>query len=131
MRLVLLLLLAGTQSASAQDTPLSAEAFESYVEGKTLSYSTGGSAYGVEAYLRNRRVQWSYLDGECTYGYWYPEGQQICFVYEDLLAGPQCWEFFLRGGRLTARFEGDPQETEFYETGEVDDMMCLGPDVGV
>ena len=47
--------------------PLSAEAFEAYTTGKTLTYATRGAStpYGVEEYLPGRRVVWSFVGGEC------------------------------------------------------------------
>lgn len=99
--------------------------------GKTLTYSTGGAAYGAEEYLEDRRVRWTFLDGECQEGRWYVSGDQICFVYEDI-PEPQCWQFYASGPRLMARFENDPMQTELYETSRQDEpLMCLGPKVGV
>ena len=115
----------------AQST-MSAEDFESYTRGKTLFYGNGGEAYGVERYLSNRRVVWSFLDGECKDGTWYEEAGQICFVYEDRPGDPQCWTFRDTGKGLIAQFENDPMSTELYEAQDVgQDMMCQGPDVGV
>lgn len=112
--------------------PLSASEFEAYVEGRTLYYGQSGQAYGVEEYLPNRRVRWSFLDGKCKEGEWFatPESQ-ICFVYEDN-PDPQCWSFFEDGGKLRAVFENDPQATVLYEAQQDDEpMLCYGPDVGV
>jgi len=117
--------------AVASDVPLSAEAFEDYVTGKTLSFSNRFGPFGAEDYLDGRRVRWSYLDGECLEGEWYPQGAQICFVYDEIPA-PQCWSFFLENGRLMARFENRAEATELYETAELDEpLMCLGPRIGV
>jgi hypothetical protein len=110
---------------------MGAEAFDRYTRGKTLFYGFDGSAYGVERYLPGRRVVWSFLDGRCLDGSWYEENGQICFVYEDNSA-PQCWSFILNPEGLTARFQNDPQATELYEASDVDEeMLCLGPEVGV
>lgn len=118
-------------SAAYAAEPMSAAEFEAYVEGKTLYFGLNGEAYGAEAYLPNRRVQWSFLDGQCKDGIWYAEGEQICFVYEDR-PDPQCWTFFLDGDRLRAVFENDPSSTVLYEAQQSDDpMQCLGPEVGV
>lgn len=115
----------------ASETPISAEVFEAYVTGKTLEYARGGQPFGAEDYLSDRRVRWSYLNDECLEGRWYPEGEQICFVY-DGISTPQCWSFFLEGDGLRARFENRPGATELYETVELDaPLMCPGPDVGV
>ncbi|MEM1005632.1 MAG: hypothetical protein AAGB28_02315 [Pseudomonadota bacterium] len=118
------------QAAFAQ-SPLSGTEFDAYTQGKTLFYGFEGQIYGVERYLPNRRVIWSFLDGNCKEGLWYQNEDQICFIYEDRL-DPQCWEFTRSGGGLIARFEGDPQATELYEAEDLgEEMVCYGPDVGV
>lgn len=111
--------------------PMSATEFERYVTGKTLYFGQAGQAYGVEEYLSDRRVRWSFLDGKCKDGYWYEDASQICFVYEDN-PEPQCWSFFKEGSRLRAVFENDPGSTVLYEANQDDEpMICMGPDVGV
>ncbi|SMX49617.1 hypothetical protein [Maliponia aquimaris] len=111
--------------------PMSAADFENYVTGKTLYFGLNGDAYGVEEYLPDRQVRWSFLDGKCKEGFWYEEAGQICFVYEDN-PEPQCWSFFREGARLRAVFENDPASTVLYEAQQNDDpMLCYGPDVGV
>lgn len=126
------MILAGfaAQSVAAQ-TPLSGPEFDSYTQGKTLFYGFEGQVYGVERYLPNRRVIWSFLDGNCKEGVWYQRDEQICFVYEDRL-DPQCWVFTQSGGGLVAQFEGKPEATELYEAEELgEEMVCYGPEVGV
>ncbi|WP_417473392.1 hypothetical protein [Leisingera sp.] len=111
--------------------PLGAEAFDRYTQGRTLYYGFGGDLYGVERYLPGRRVIWSFLDGRCQEGRWYEEAGQICFIYENR-PDPQCWRFELGPRGLTAQFENDPAATELYEAEDIgEDMLCLGPDVGV
>ena len=111
--------------------PMSGAEFEAYTTGKTLYFGQAGQPYGVEEYFDNRRVRWSFLDGECKDGVWYEEQDQICFVYDDNPT-PQCWSFFEQPGGLVAQFENDPNSTTLYEAGEADEpMMCLGPEVGV
>jgi len=111
--------------------PMSASDFESYVTGKTLYFGLNGEAYGVEKYLPDRQVRWSFLDGECKEGFWYEEAGQICFVYEDS-PDPQCWSFFKEGDGLRAVFENDSSSTVLYEAQQNDEpMLCYGPDVGV
>lgn len=101
------------------------------VTGKTYSYSLGGDAYGAEEYLDNRRVRWTFLDGECFEGEWYAAGEQICFVYETI-PDPQCWHFFVRAGELSARFAGQSVATDLFETAPSDEpLYCLGPKIGV
>ncbi len=110
---------------------LSGSEFDAYTRGKTLFYGFQGQVYGVERYLPNRRVIWSFLDGDCKEGVWYEQSGQICFLYEDRL-DPQCWVFTDSGSGLIAQFEGNPDRTELYEADEIDEeMVCHGPDVGV
>ncbi|MBD3663761.1 hypothetical protein [Sulfitobacter aestuariivivens] len=116
--------------ALAQDR-MSAAEFDAYTKGKTLFYGRNGAAYGAEVYHGNRRVQWSFLDGECKEGHWYEEAGLICFVYEDT-PDPQCWSFTKGARGLIARFENDPASTALYEAQDVgEELLCLGPKVGV
>ncbi len=127
MMRTVLLLIATALPATAQ-TPLSAEAFDALTRGKTFYYAENGEPYGAEEYHGDREVIWSFLDGECMRGTWYPAGESICFVYEHLDA-PQCWLFFDNEG-LQAQFLGGGTDlTEMGQTGEP--LDCLGPDVGV
>lgn len=122
--------IAAAGTAFAEDT-LGASGFDAYTRGKTLIFSLDGEAYGAERYLEDRRVIWSFLDGECKNGLWYEDNGLICFVYEDR-PEPQCWAFRQGNGGLVARFSDDLDGLELYEaqdTGE--DMVCLGPKVGV
>ncbi|GAA6174876.1 hypothetical protein GCM10007927_19180 [Sulfitobacter pacificus] len=110
---------------------MSAEEFDAYTKGKTLFYGNSGQAYGAEIYHENRRVEWSFLDGECKSGAWYESNGLICFTYENNPT-PQCWSFIKGPNGLIARFENRPDTTELYEAKEGDqEMLCLGPKVGV
>ncbi len=130
MRALLFLFLIAALPARAE-TPLSVREFEAYVTGKTLTYSASGLPFGIEEYLENRQVRWSFLDGECQDGEWYAAGDLICFTYDDI-PEHQCWSFYRRSGGLVARFENDPESTELYETHQSrEPMLCLGPKVGV
>lgn len=114
----------------AQDL-MTAEEFDAYTRGKTLFYGQNGQAYGAEVYHENRRVEWSFLDGECKTGEWYEAQGLICFVYDDN-PDPQCWSFIKGTGGLIARFENNPTTTELYEAQDIgEEMLCLGPKVGV
>jgi hypothetical protein len=131
MRIFFLILCTLVALPAAAQPLMSAEEFDAYTRGKTLYYGTGSEPYGAEIYLPDRRVRWSFLDGECKDGEWYEDGGLICFVYEDGPA-PQCWSF-QRGSRgLIARFENDPAVTPLYEANEsTEELLCLGPEVGV
>ncbi|QUJ77165.1 hypothetical protein KDD17_03835 [Sulfitobacter albidus] len=110
---------------------MSAAEFDAYTQGKTLYYGNNGEAYGAEIYLPNRRVRWTFLDGECKDGEWYEDSGLICFVYEDR-PDPQCWSFELGTRGLIARFENDPAQVPLYEANEsTEEFLCLGPKIGV
>ncbi len=131
MRILALILFFLTALPAAAQSLMSAEEFDAYTRGKTLYYGTGSEPYGAEIYLPNRRVRWSFLDGQCMEGEWYEVDELICFVYEDR-PDPQCWSFE-RGPRgLIARFENDPAVTPLYEANESDEeLLCPGPRIGV
>jgi hypothetical protein len=113
------------------ETPITAEAFEAHVTGKTITYSQFESIFGIEEYLPNRKVRWSVAPNECQYGSWYPSGEDICFVYE-YDPTPSCWTFWLRDGALVALSVGDAPGNELYEVNaDTQPLPCPGPDVGV
>lgn len=116
--------------AAAQDLMGAAE-FDAYVTGKTITYEQFGQPYGVEEYLPGRKVRWAFTEDECRYGEWYPQNEQICFVY-DYDPTPQCWTFWVEGGALHGLYDGNPAEQVLVETGQTDRPLgCPGPDVGV
>lgn len=132
MRLVSLALLFTLCAAAASARDLTAQEFEDYTTGKTLFFGRDGEAYGAERYLPNRRVIWSFLDGQCKDGMWYANGNDICFVYEDTPGLPQCWRFRQGPRGLIALFLDDSPGTPLYEAQDLgDEMVCLGPEVGV
>ena len=116
----------------AAQTPMTAAEFERFTSGKTLFFGLRGEPYGVEKYMENRRVRWSFLDGQCKDGEWFAaQNNQICFVYED---SPEqhCWQFFLDGDQFSARVGDDPNVVPLYEAQDTSEkMLCLGPDIGV
>ena len=111
---------------------LTPEEFERITEGRTLFYSNNGEVYGVERYLPDRRVIWSFDNGQCQDGIWYPRDGQICFIYEGIDPTPQCWVFEQGPSGLIAYFNGSTQSTQLIETPDAGrEMTCLGPKVGV
>ena len=69
MRLHLLSLILAATPALAE-TPLTAAEFDALTHGKDPHLSADGIPFGIEEYLHDRRVRWSYLDGECNEGKW-------------------------------------------------------------
>jgi hypothetical protein len=129
MRLAMILTL--LPAVALAETPMSAEDFAARVEGRTLTYSWGGAPFGTEQYFPNRRVAWAFTDDICVYGRWYPQGEEICFVYDDR-PDPQCWLFFDRAGRLVAQFMGEGDGGLVSEVAQAETpMTCPGPEVGV
>lgn len=131
MQYLATLLTIGLATALHAAEPMSAAEFDAYTTGKTLFYGQSGAPYGAEIYMKNRRVRWSFLDGECKEGHWYAEGEEICFLYEDR-SDPQCWVFYLEPGGLIAEFRGEQSQPELYEARDIgEEMLCLGPRIGV
>ena len=125
----LVLVLVAPTMAQA-DAPMTAAEFQAYTTGKTLTYASTGDPYGAEEYLNDRRVLWTYFDGECFHGRWFAQGSKICFVYETWTA-PQCWHFFESGVGLTATYVGEEPSAPIYELKAAPEPLnCPGPLVG-
>jgi len=127
----LLLIVLLTNSPLSAQTMMDADAFEAYSQGKTFYFGYGGTTYGAEEYLPNRRVRWSFLDGRCKEGNWYQEGELICFVYEDD-PEPKCWSVFKNVDGLMVQLENGSNQTTLFEVEQNNEpMVCLGPEIGV
>ena len=109
-------------------TPMSPEAFESFAEGQTLSFSLGGVPYGMEQYLPGRRVTWAFVGEECREGVWFPVDQQICFEYDDEPGRLHCWTFHETPDGLMAQSDGMGGVVTVDRSPEP--MICPGPEVG-
>ncbi len=113
------------------ETPITPEVFEAHVTGKTLTYRQFGTLFGIEEYLPDRKVRWSTAPNECQYGSWYPQGENICFVYE-YDPTPACWTFWMKDGALVALSTSGIAGEELHEVDASDQgLPCPGPDVGV
>lgn len=109
-----LYILALLASPVLAESPVTADEFETYVTGRTLTFSVNGQSYGIERYLPNRQVLWSFMDGQCSSGTWYPDQSNICFKY-DFRDAPQCWEITKSGDVMQAIFVGEPVDINRYE----------------
>lgn len=132
--LVPALILALLPLPALAETPLTAEGFGAHVTGKTITYRQFDTIFGIEEYLDGRKVRWSVAPNECQYGSWYPQGDDICFVYE-YDPTPHCWTFWLRGGALVARSaNAAPGDVPGADLSEIDrsetPLACPGPEVG-
>ena len=113
------------------ETPLTAEAFDALTLGRTMTWSEYGQVYGVELYLPGRRVRWTVLGDDCVAGHWYPDGDAICFVYEDDPM-PDCWLITETVGNLAAYDTSDAPGSEPVHVQETNEpLACFGPEVGV
>lgn len=117
-------------SPALAEAPLSAQDFDALTLGRTMTWSEFGQAYGVEQYLPDRQVRWTVLGDDCKLGHWYPEGQMICFQYEDD-PEPDCWTITAAGPDLHARYAGTgPDSAPVVVSETTDPLACFGPKVG-
>lgn len=119
---------------AAAQQPLTAEEFEAFTDGATIAFDIDGTPYGAETYRPNRRVTWSFVDGQtpasCVDGVWYPEGDKICFLYENE-SSPHCWRFFRSATGLSGIFVSDAENKTTYSAQVSDEpLLCLGPEIG-
>jgi hypothetical protein len=128
--LALSVLLLTAPAPAFADTPITPEAFEAHVTGKTITYRQFESVFGIEEYLEGRKVRWSVAPNECQYGSWYPSDDDICFVYE-YDPTPACWTFWLKDGRLVALSDNGLPGEELHEVNaDTQSLPCPGPDIG-
>lgn len=100
------LLLTLAASAATAQTAMTPAEFEDWSTGRTLDYFIDGSLWGSEMHLAGRKTLDADVGGTCRSGFWYPQDDAICFVY-DLSPGPYCWRFVRQGGQVTAEFAGE------------------------
>ena len=127
------LLAAGLACASppaAAEVAMTPEEFEAYSTGKTIYFRRQGQPYGAEQYLPGRRTIWTFLGGQCIEGFWYAEGGNICFVYEDDPES-QCWAFLVtEDGHAARPVSGLPLD-DLEVIGETrEPLACDGPAIG-
>ena len=124
-------LLIAAAAPVAADGAMTAAEFQAYTQGKTLTFGVAGApAYGAEQYKSNRRVVWSFLDGEFNNGVWYESKGSICFRY-DFDPEPKCWKFYDDPNGLRAVYLNDPSASALYEAQDsTEDLICPGPRVG-
>jgi hypothetical protein len=131
MRFCLLSVILLLAAPSLAETPISAGEFEAHVTGKTVTYQQFDNLFGIEEYLDNRKVRWSTAPNECLYGSWYPQGEDICFVYE-YDPTPACWTFWMKDGALVALSTTGLPGEELHEIHSSNQgLPCPGPEVGV
>lgn len=124
MRSVTLVLLLAAPALAQDDPPLTAEAFEKFVEGRTMDTFDQTGRYGVETFLPGRRAIWRDAN-QCLEGTWRPQGDQICFDYQGDPT-PYCWTYHDRGGWLMAWLDGDQSTDPITLHPSTDLVTCEG-----
>jgi hypothetical protein len=113
------------------ETLMTVEEFEAWSTGQTLDYYDGGIYWGSEQHLPGRKTLDADAEGPCRHGLWFPQGDAVCFQYEDI-EGTFCWNFWRDGERVTAKTVDAPPEMTPYDVLISDAPLdCPGPDVGV
>ncbi|CUH40311.1 hypothetical protein JSE7799_03043 [Jannaschia seosinensis] len=128
--LVLALMAAAPAFAQRAVTP---DEFDTMVTGRTLHFNRAGEPFGAEQYFEDKRVIWSFENGQCQRGIWFTNAEdEICFVYEGDPAS-QCWNFLeMPGGDLHARLPGsDPAGDLVMRDVSREALNCPLPDLGV
>jgi hypothetical protein len=131
MRLLLIATICFSPMTAHAETAMTAQEFDAYSYGKVLTYAEGGTVYGTEEYLSDRRVRWAFTQRECEIGTWYgTPDHQICFVYGSQ-AEPQCWMFYAGSAGLKAKSMAQGSTLELHEVIQTDAALsCAGPDTG-
>jgi hypothetical protein len=101
--LTLALLLA---TPALAETPMTAQDFDAFATGKTLTYQRSGQLFGTEEYLPGRKVRWYETGKGCSNGTWFAQDQSICFTYTGS-PEPACWIFVRSGDRVVAHSMDD------------------------
>lgn len=120
-----LLFLIFLASPAAAEEPMTAEEFEDYVTGRTITFRTASNpSFGVERYLPGRRVMWSTFNGICRYGVWFESKGDICFRY-DHDPEHKCWTIYDEPGGMRGVFTTRPNTTVIFEVPEREDpLIC-------
>lgn len=118
-------------AAQANTQPMSPEEFEAWATGQTLDYATEGRVWGSETYHPGRRVTDADAGGPCRSGRWFPRGEAVCFVYDDL-PDEHCWRYWREGATVLASpLTAGPDEPPQTVTPAAGPLTCPGPDLGV
>jgi len=87
---------------------LDGPSFDALLEGQTVTFvAPDGFTTAQEAYHPGRRVTWLHSADTCRKGRWYPQGEQICFLYEGSDT-PSCTIFSHNNGTFVSyHYEAD------------------------
>ncbi|MFN5996058.1 MAG: hypothetical protein ACK47C_15390 [Paracoccaceae bacterium] len=124
MRLALALAILLAAPAGAE-TRMTADDFDAFATGKTLTYRSASGVFGTEEYLPGRKVRWSDGSAGCYSGLWYPKGEDICFYYQGV-DEPACWRFLRTDDKVIADFSGDAETLFLDVVASKDKLPCNG-----
>ncbi|MGL4236270.1 hypothetical protein [Tabrizicola sp.] len=134
MRLAALCLAVIPLTAKAE-TPMTGAEFEAHVGTGTVVYSYNSGDTGTADYGPGRTLRWAFAGDACFNGYWFEQGDELCFAFEDGRLSA-CWHFYKDGDRIygqaTVRSSGNPEDLQIFEVSRSDQpLACPGSDVGV
>ncbi len=133
MRAIALVVLLATPAvlaaAANAKTPMTADEFEAFATGNTLTYQRPDEIYGTEAYLPGRKVRWSDGSPGCQSGLRYSKDGNICFYYRGT-AEPACWTFLRTDGRVTADLADEPGDRLYEVVISKEALPCNGLQAG-
>lgn len=127
-QLALLLALFSAAPAVAE-TAMTADEFEAFATGNTLTYQGPDGVFGTEEYLPGRKVRWSDGSPGCRSGLWYPKDGNICFYYRGT-AEPACWTLLRTGGKVTADIADEPGDRLYEVMISKEALPCNGLQAG-
>jgi hypothetical protein len=117
---------------AAAETPMTAEDFEAYVGTSTITYDYGEGLFGQADYHANRTLSWAFEGEPCMTGKWYPDGDHLCFVFQDDPEASACWNFYKRENSIFGRTVGREDEVEIFGVEKSAlPLICDVPEVGV
>lgn len=106
------------------EPPMTADEFEAFATGRTLTYQRPGHVFGTEEYLPGRKVRWQEAGKGCSGGTWFARDSAICFAYTGF-PRPACWVFVQTGDRVVAHSLDDaPGEQPFQVTASDTPLDC-------
>ena len=109
------------------ETLLNAEQYDGISLGKTIYLDQGDEFYGAEQHFEGRRTMWKQAGGECVEGFWYQEGDAICFTY-PALGDTACWLIFQTDVGIKARLVGaDPMDDLLIVAVDTNELLCETP----
>jgi len=106
------------------ETPMSAEDFEAFFQGRTVAAYDEAGLYEEETFLPGGKTFLRSLD-RCRKGEWWVEGRLICFTYEN---DPQshCWGIYDRGSWAIAWPDDDRRNMPLVMKPSVSTFTCEG-----